>query len=196
MPLTVNLSPIIDFTDDQFEQVCSANRDLKFERTAQGELIIMPPTGSETGTWNSGLTGQLWFWNQQTQLGKSFDSSTGFKLPNGATRSPDLAWVKQARWDALTPQQKRKFAPLCPDFVAELKSPSDDIEDTRAKMQEYLENGALLGWLINPEDQQVEIYRPGQPVEILHRPATLSGETVLSGFVLDLREIWGTNATE
>ncbi|MGV0024639.1 Uma2 family endonuclease [Phormidesmis priestleyi] len=195
MPLIVNLSPAIDLTDDRFEQICSANRNLKFERTAQGELIVMSPTGSETGSWNSGLTGQLWLWNQQTQLGKSFDSSTGFKLPNGATRSPDLAWVKQQRWDALTPQQKRKFAP-CPDFVAELRSLSDDLEDTQAKMQEYLENGALLGWLINPEDQQVEIYRLGQPVEILHRPATLSGESVLSGFVLDLREIWGTDATQ
>jgi Uma2 family endonuclease len=196
MNLTVNLHSAIELTDDRFEQICSANRDLKFERTAQGELIVMSPTGSETGNWNSGLTGQLWFWNQQSQLGKSFDSSTGFKLPNGATRSPDLAWVRQERWDALTLQQKRKFAPLCPDFVVELRSVSDDLEDIRAKMREYLENGAVLGWLINPEDQQVEIYRLGQPVEILHRPVTLSGGAVLPGFVLDLREIWGTDATQ
>lgn len=190
MNLTVNLKPAIELTDEQFEQICTANRDLKFERTAQGELIVMSPTGSETGSWNSGLTGQLWFWNQQHKLGKSFDSSTGFKLPSGATRSPDLAWVKQDRWEALTPEQRRRFAPLCPDFVVELRSLNDDLGELRAKMQEYLENGALLGWLINPEDQQVEIYRRGRSIERLNRPETLSGETVLPGFVLNLCEIW------
>ena len=187
--LTLNLKPTIELTDEQFEQICRANRDLRFERTAQGELIVMSPTGGETGNWNSSLTGQLWFWNQQTKLGKGFDSSTGFKLPNGATRSPDVAWVQQDRWNALTPEQKKKFIPLCPDFVIELR-PTDDLEDARAKMREYLENGASLGWLINPQDQQVEIYRPGQPIEILDRSNILSGETVLPGFTLDLRESW------
>ena len=187
--LTLNLKPAMELTDEQFEQICRANRDLRFERTAQGELIVMSPTGGETGNWNSSLTGQLWFWNQQTKLGKGFDSSTGFKLPNGATRSPDVAWVQQDRWNALTPEQKKKFIPLCPDFVIELR-PTDDLEDARAKMREYLENGASLGWLINPQDQQVEIYRPGQPIEILDRSNILSGETVLPGFTLDLRESW------
>jgi Uma2 family endonuclease len=190
MHLTVNLNSAMELTDDRFEQICSANRDLKFERTAQGELIVMSPTGSETGNQNWGLSGQLWLWNQQHKLGKGFDSSSGFKLPNGATRSPDLAWVRQDRWDALTPQQKRRFAPLCPDFVVELRSSTDDLEDLQAKMQEYLENGALLGWLINPQDQQVEVYRPGQLIETLNRPDTLSGEAILPGFILDLREIW------
>ena len=185
--LTLNLKPTIELTDEQFEQICRANRDLRFERTAQGELIVMSPTGGETGNWNFSLTGQLWFWNQQTKLGKGFDSSTGFKLPNGATRSPDVAWVQQDRWNALTPEQKKKFIPLCPDFVIELR-PTDDLEDARAKMREYLENGASLGWLINPQDQQVEIYRPGQQIEILDRSNILSGETVLPGFTLDLRE--------
>ena len=187
--LTLNLKPTIELTDEQFEQICRANRDLRFERTAQGELIVMSPTGGETGNWNSSLTGQLWFWNQQTKLGKCFNSSTGFKLPNGATRSPDVAWVQQDRWNALTPEQKKKFIPLCPDFVIELR-PTDDLEDARAKMREYLENGASLGWLINPQDQQVEIYRPGQPIEILDRFNILSGETVLPGFTIDLCESW------
>jgi Uma2 family endonuclease len=179
-----------EVTDEQFEQICLTNRDSKFERTSTGELIIMSPTGGETGNWNSGLTGQLWFWNQQKKLGKSFDSSTGFKLQNGATRSPDVAWIQQERWDCLTSEQKKKFIPLCPDFVIELRSPSDDLEDLRAKMREYLENGTSLGWLINPQDQQVEIYRSGQPIQILDRPDTLSGEFILPEFILDLREIW------
>lgn len=179
-----------EVTDEQFEQICLINRDFKFERTSTGKLIVMSPTGGETGNWNSGLTGQVWFWNQQKRLGKGFDSSTGFKLPNGATRSPDVAWVQQERWDALTPQQKKKFIPFCPDFVIELRSPSDDLEDLRAKMREYLENGASLGWLINPQDQQVEIYRPNQLIEILDRPDTLLGEAILPEFSLDLCEIW------
>ncbi len=188
--LTLNLKPVLELTDEQFEQLCRANQDFKFERTAQGELIVMSPTGGETGNWNSGLTGQVWFWNQQKKLGKSFDSSTGFKLPNGANRSPDVAWVRQEQWDGLTSEQKKKFIPLCPDFVIELLSPTDDLEDLRAKMREYLENGASLGWLINSQDQQVEIYRPGQPIETLDRPATLSGDFILPEFSLDLCEIW------
>ena len=188
--LTLNLQSLIEITDEQFYQLCQANRDLKFERTAKGEILIMPPTGSETGGRNAGLTAQLWLWNQQTRLGKSFDSSTGFRLPNSADRSPDAAWVRRDRWDALTAIQKRKFAPICPDFVVELCSPNDDIEDVQAKMQEYLANGIRLGWLIDPETRRVEIYRPHQPVEILHNPATISGEEVLPGFVLDLQPIF------
>ncbi|BAY18109.1 hypothetical protein NIES21_39520 [Anabaenopsis circularis NIES-21] len=185
-PLELN----IDLTDEQFFQLCQNNRDLRFERTATGELIIMPPTGSETGYYNADLTYQLRAWSRQNQLGKSFDSSAGFKLPNGAERSPDASWVKIERWNALSQAEKERFAPLCPDFVVELMSKSDSLEKTRAKMREYMDNGARLGWLINRQQQQVEIYRPNQEVEILSSPQTLSGEDVLPGFVLDLTEIF------
>ena len=158
--LTVNINPIIQLTDEQFYQLCQVNRDLRFERTATGELIIMPPAGGETGNRNAGLTAQLWIWNEQNQLGKVFDSSTGFKLPNGADRSPDVAWVKQERWDNLTQEQKEKFIPMSPDFVIELLSPSDSLKVIQEKMKEYRDNGTRLGWLINPKSQQVEIYRP------------------------------------
>ncbi len=188
LPPTLELN--IDLTDEQFFQLCQNNRDLKFERTASGELIIMPPTGSNTSDRNADLTYQLRAWSRQNKLGKSFDSSGGFKLPNGAERSPDASWVKMERWNALSEAEKERFAPLCPDFVVELMSPSDSLEKTRAKMMEYyMENGARLGWLINRGQQQVEIYRPNREVEILQSPKTLSGEDVLPGFVLDLVEI-------
>jgi Uma2 family endonuclease len=180
----------IDLTDEQFFQLCQNNRDLRFERTATGELIIMPPTGSETGDRNADLTYQLRAWSRQNRIGKSFDSSTGFKLPNGAERSPDASWVKMERWNALTQAEKERFAPLCPDFVVELMSKSDSLEKTRAKMREYMDNGARLGWLINCQQQQLEIYRANREVEILQRPQTVLGEDVLPGFVLDLAEIW------
>ena len=188
LPATLELN--IDLTDEQFFQLCLNNRDLRFERTATRELIIMPPTGSETGERNADLTYQLRAWSRQNKLGKSFDSSTGFKLPCGAERSPDASWVKIERWNALTQAEKERFAPLCPDFVVELMSPSDSVEKTRAKMREYMDNGARLGWLINRQQQQVEIYRPHREVEILLSPQTLSGEDTLPGFVLDLAEIW------
>jgi len=188
LPATLELN--IDLTDEQFFQLCQNNRDLRFERTAAGELIIMPPTGSETGDRNADLTYQLRGWSRQNKLGKSFDSSTGFKLPNAAERSPDASWVKMERWNALSVAEKERFAPLCPDFVVELMSPSDSLEKTRTKMREYMDNGARLGWLINRQQQQVEIYRPNREVEILQSPQTLSGEDLLPGFVLDLAEIW------
>jgi len=188
--LTVDLNSIIDLTDEQYYQLCVKNRDLRFERTARGELIVMSPAGSDTGRSNSELTTDLGIWNRQAKLGVAFDSSAGFKLPNQADRSPDAAWVAQDRWDALTPEQQRKFAPLCPDFVVELMSPSDNLNAVQEKMGEYRDNGARLGWLINRESRVVEIYRPGQKVEILSNPESLSGEDVLPGFVLDLRSIW------
>ena len=188
LPATLELN--IDLTDEQFFQLCQQNRDLRFERTARGELIIMPPTGSETSDRNADLTYQLRAWSRQNQLGKSFDSSGGFKLPSGAERSPDASWVKMERWNALTQAEKERFAPLCPDFVVELISPSDSLEKTRAKMREYMDNGAKLGWLINRQQQQVEIYRANRKVEILQYPKTLSGEDILPGFVLDLMQIW------
>ncbi|MBW4619013.1 MAG: Uma2 family endonuclease [Cyanosarcina radialis HA8281-LM2] len=189
MTLTLDLHRTIELTDEQFEQICQTNRGLKFERTAGGALVIMSLTGGETGERNSNLTGQLWLWNRQQALGHIFDSSTGFKLPNGAIRSPDVAWVKKERWEALTPLQKKKFVPLCPDFLAELRSVSDELEELEVKMQEYLVNGLRLGWLIDPEMKIVEIYRPDRPVEMLDRPTTLSGESILPEFVLDLTGI-------
>lgn len=188
--LTLNLPPVLKLTDEQFEQLAAVNSDLRLELTAKGELIIMPPTGGETGDRNFELDGQLWLWNRQNCLGKAFDSSTGFRLPNGATRSPDVAWIEMERWEALTPTQRKKFLPLCPDFAIELVSETDDVEETRTKMQEYLQNGLRLGWLINPKLRQVEIYRPNRGVEVLTSPTTLSGEDVLPGFVLDLKLIF------
>jgi Uma2 family endonuclease len=177
-------------TDAQFLELAIANPELQLERNATGELSVMAPTGSETGKKNLEIEGQLWLWNRETKLGVVFDSSTGFSLPNGSDRAPDAAWVRQDRWEALTPEQQEGFAPLCPDFVLELRSKTDPIETLRAKMREYIENGARLGWLIDRKNQTVEIYRPNQDVELLEHPISLSGEDVLPGFVLDLTEIW------
>lgn len=188
--LTLQLPPVLKLTDEQFEQLAAANQDLQLELTARRELIIMPPTGGETGDRNFELDGQLWYWNRQTRLGKAFDSSTGFRLPKGGTRSPDVAWITMERWEALTPAQRKKFLPLCPDFAVELVSETDDVEETGQKMREYVDNGLRLGWLINPRTRQVEIYRQNQAVEVLQSPAALSGEEVLPGFVLDLQPIF------
>ncbi|MBW4599151.1 MAG: Uma2 family endonuclease [Calothrix sp. FI2-JRJ7] len=189
--LTLNLNSVIKLTREQFYQVCEENPDLKLERNAEGELIIMPPTGGETGKSNVNLILQLASWNEQNQLGEVFDSSTGFTLPNGADRSPDVSWVEKSRWDALTKEQREKFIPLCPDFAIEIMSPSDTLKKVQGKMQEYMENGCRLGWLINRKQQEVEIYRPGQNVEVLKLPQTLSGESILPGFTLNLQKIWG-----
>ncbi|MEY3869792.1 MAG: hypothetical protein RLZZ338_3683 [Cyanobacteriota bacterium] len=180
---------MIELTDEQFFQLCQNNRDLRFERNASGDLIIMPPTGSETGNRNIKLSTQLEIWTSQNNLGLAFDSSTGFKLPNGANRSPDAAWVKKERWEALTEDEKEKFAPLCPDFVVELRSKTDSLEKLQGKMQEYIDNGAKLGFLLDRQNQRVEIYRPNQAVEILSSPSSLSGEDILPGFVLYLENI-------
>ncbi|HEY9876689.1 MAG TPA: Uma2 family endonuclease [Candidatus Obscuribacterales bacterium] len=188
--IALDLSPFIKLTDEQFFQLCQNHRDYRFERTALGELIIMPPTGGETGKSNFELSVQLGIWNKQNNLGVAFDSSTAFKLPNGADRSPDASWVRKERWDALTPKQREKFPPLCPDFVVELRSPSDSLKTLREKMQEYMDNQARLGWLLDRPNKRVEIYRQGRDVEILESPTTLSGEDVLPGFVLDLSEIF------
>ncbi|WP_414575183.1 Uma2 family endonuclease [Anabaena sp. CCY 9402-a] len=188
--LTVNLQSVLELTDEQFFNLCQVNRDLKFERTATGELIIMPPTGGKTGNRNAGITAQLWIWNDQHKQGIVFDSSTCFKLPNGADRSPDAAWIKLERWDALTEEQKEKFPPICPDFVIELLSPSDSLKVAQEKMREYIDNGVILGFLINRKSRQVEIYREGKEVEVLESPATVSGADVLNGFVLNLGMIW------
>jgi Uma2 family endonuclease len=188
--LTIQLPASAPLNDDQFYDLCRANPELKIERSATGEITFMPPTGGETGKRNAKLNARFVNWNEQSKLGEVFDSSTCFKLPNGADRSPDAAWVQQDRWDGLTTEQKEKFPPIAPDFVLELMSPSDKLETAQAKMQEYMENGVRLGWLINRSQQQVEIYRPGQTTEILQAPPGLSGEMVLPGFVLDLQWFW------
>lgn len=187
---TITIPKTFQVSHEQFKQLAIVNRDLRLERTATGELIIMPPTGSETSNRNLDIEGQLWLWNRQSKLGKAFNSSGGFHLPNGAYRSPDASWVKLERWEALTPQEQECFAPLCPDFVVELRSKSDNMEPLRAKMREYMENKARLGWLIDRKNRKVEIYRQGWDVEVLDNPSSLSGEDVLPGFVLDLTEVW------
>ncbi|MEB3311838.1 MAG: Uma2 family endonuclease [Snowella sp.] len=184
--LTLTLEPIFTLNNEQFQQLCLANPDLKLERTATGELVIMPPTGGETGRQNSQLNFQIQLWNQQYQFGEVFDSSTGFILPNGATRSPDVAWIEKSRWQALTPEQREKFLPLCPDFVIELVSPSDSVQKARQKMEEYRANACRLGWLINRQDKQVEIYRLNREVESLSLPVMLKGEDVLINFEIQL----------
>jgi Uma2 family endonuclease len=190
--IAVNVPPTVSLTltHEQFIELARANGDLRLERAATGHLIIMPPTGSETGNKNADLSGQLWLWNRQTQQGVVFDSSTGFHLPNGSDRSPDAAWIRQDRWDAIASAEQQGFAPICPDFVLELRSPADNLAPLQAKMREYQDNGARLGWLIDRSHQTVEIYRRDREVEVLERPATLAGEDILPGFVLDLAVVW------
>jgi Uma2 family endonuclease len=191
-PLTIPKG--FKITPEQFEQLAYAEQLARLELTKTGELIIMSPTGGEAGRKNFNLYLDLGNWNRQTKLGEAFDSSTIFVLPNGARRSPDVSWVKLERWNALTSQEKRGFPPLAPDFVIELVSPSDlknqRYQDLQVKMQEYLDNGVRLGWLIEPDAKTVEIYRAQQQLEILNNPQTLSGENILPGFNLDLTEIF------
>jgi Uma2 family endonuclease len=189
-PLVVRLHPVIDLTDDQFFEFCQINRDLRIERTASGELLIMSPTGSETGGSNFRLAVQLGNWTEQDGTGIGFDSSTGFTLPNGATVSPDISWIKLERWNALILQQRTKFAPIAPDFVVELRSKSDTLKDLQNKMQQYMDNGVRLGWLIDRKQRRVYVYRPGVPVQQLDNPETVSGDPELPGFVLNLGRIW------
>lgn len=189
-PLIVRLPPVLDMTDDQFYEFCQINRDLSIERSARGELIVMPPTGGETSGRNAEITMQLRLWAKRDGTGTTFDSSGGFLLPNKAVRSPDAAWIKRSRLAMLTAEQKKKFIPLCPDFVLELRSPTDSLSVLQNKMQEYLDNGARLAWLIDPEHRRVYIYHPQAPMEQLEGPEMVSGDPVLAGFVLDLREVW------
>ncbi|BAU08756.1 Uma2 family endonuclease [Fischerella thermalis CCMEE 5198] len=188
--LTIAIPQAFKITHEQFKELAAVNHELRLERTATGELILMPPTGSDTGKRNTDIVGQVWLWNRQTKLGVVFDSSTGFHLPNGADRSPDAAWIKLERWEKLTKEEQESFAPICPDFVVELRSPSDSIETLRDKMKEYMENGAKLGWLIDRKNSKVEIYRQEKEIEVLDHPSNVSGENVLPGFILDLTEVW------
>jgi Uma2 family endonuclease len=188
---TINIKALANsITDEQFEQLCAQNRDIKFELTSQGELIVISPTGSESGRQNGDLFGQIWYWNRQTQLGIVFDSSTGFTLPNDAKRSPDVSWIIKSRWDELNIRQKKKFAPLAPDFVIELLSPNDRLSDVQSKMTEYQACGVKLGWLIYPDEKRVEIYRLGKETEVLLEPKNLSGEDLMPKLTVDLQEIF------
>lgn len=187
LPETVGLK----VSYEHFLALAAANKDIRLERTAEGELVVNPPTGWETGAYNWSIAGELYlWWRSSGEMGRAFDSSTGFNLTNGATRSPDASWVSEARWDALTPEQKGTFANICPDFVVELRSSSDRLQPLQNKMTEYLENGTQLGWLIDPQQRRVEVYRPSLPVEVLENPAELLGEKVLVGFRLALSRIW------
>ena len=179
-------------TDEQFALLAATNRELRLERTAAGELIVNLPTVWEAGRRNRSLTGQLDRWYEEhDDLGETFESSTGFKLPNGATRSPDASWVSKESWEGLTDKQKQEtFAPVCPDFVVELRSSSDTLKSLRGKMEEYMDSRSRLGWLIDPKNKKVEVYRTDKPVEILEQPSELSGEDVLPDFVLKMRRIW------
>ncbi|AIE72587.1 MULTISPECIES: Uma2 family endonuclease [unclassified Synechocystis] len=187
--LTVKLDSL-SLSDEQFYQLCLTNRELRFERNSNGDLVIMSPTGGETSNRNGILILRLGLWAERDGTGIFFDSSGGFRLPNGADRSPDVAWLRRERWESLIPEQQQRFVPLCPDFVIELRSPSDDLKPLREKMQEYQENGARLGWLIDRQTRTVEIYRPSQAVEVVENPESLSGEAVLPEFVLELAPIW------
>jgi Uma2 family endonuclease len=188
-PLTLRFRPGLRLSDEAFRRLCRANPALRLERTAKGELVAMPPAGPVSSNRNAGLTAQLWSWNQRSGPGIVFDSSAGFTLPNSAIRSPDATWMSRERWEALPQEEREKFSHVTPDFVAELRSKSDEKGDLRRKMREYTAQGVRLGWLIDPKTATVEIYRPGQPAELLKQPATLSGEDVLPGFVLDLKGI-------
>ena len=188
-PLRMNVRRT-KLTEEQFMALCQENSELRLELTAQRELVIMPPTGSEGG-WRSGrVFFSLTLWTDQDRTGLSFDSSTGFTLPNGAIRSPDASWIRRERWEALTKVQRMKFAPICPDFLIEVRSLTDRLSDLLDKMQEYLDNGARLGWLIDPIDKRAYVYRPGQPMEILDNPQSLSGDPILPGFRLNVQELW------
>ena len=176
--LTLNLNSISNLSRSQFRQIATDNPDLKLVRNKQGHLIIMAPTGGETGSFNSDLNGQLYLWNRSYQKGKLFDSSTGFELPGGGDRSPDVAWITLNKWEALTLGERRGFLPLCPDFAIELMSRSDSWIQTQAKMVEYMESGCRLGWLLDPKGKRAAIYRVGQPPELLTAPDSLSGEDV------------------
>jgi Uma2 family endonuclease len=185
LPLKVDLKHV-KLTDEQFYQLCITNPNLNIERNAQGVLIVMPPVGGDSGKREAGFIADLIIWNRQNKLGEVFSSSTMFKLPGSGDRSPDAAWVELSRWQALTPEQRQKFPPIAPDFVIELRSRTDPLDLLQEKMEEYMASDVRLGWLFNPQDQQVEIYRPGQEKEVRSLPTLLSGEMVLPGFELQV----------
>jgi Uma2 family endonuclease len=190
-PLVMRASPALrQMSDHEFFEFCQLNRDWRIEQTGEGDLIIRPPTGGETGRRNFTLIGLFSAWGEKDGSGIGFDSSTAFTLPNGAKRAPDLAWIKRARWETLTIQEREVFPPLCPDFVVELRAQSDALATLQAKMEEYMANGASLGWLIDPLEKQVYVYRPGADMLHLNNPDTISGKPLLPGFVLEVERLW------
>ena len=190
-PLVLRFGTFLQrLSDEECFKFFMINEHLRLELTSEGDLVVMPPTGGETGIRNSELNGAFWVWSKQDGRGKTFDSSTVFSLPNGAKRSPDLAWVLNERWETLSKRERAIFPPTCPDFVAELRSPSDSINFLREKMEEYIANGAQLGWLIDPFERKVYVYRPQREVEVLEDPEAVSGEPLLRGFSLDVRALW------
>ncbi len=190
LPLVLRTRLALDLSEEQFFELCQLNRDLRIERSAEGDWLIMAPVGGEASEQEAEITRQLGNWARRDGSGATFSSSGGFRLPNGAIRSPDAAWMLRSRLDPIPPAQRRQFIPACPDFVLELRSLSDRLADLQAKMQEYLANGARLGWLLDPAAHRVYVYRPGAPVERVDAPDSISGDPILPGFVLDLREIW------
>ncbi len=190
LPLVLRLEPAVRLSDDDLFALCALNRELRIERTAEGDLLLMPPTGSDTSDSNAEITRQVGNWAKRDGTGPTFDSSGGFKLPNGAMRSPDASWIPRSRLEQFSAEERKKFLPACPDFVLELRSPSDTMADLHAKLREYTANGARLGLLLDPETRRVHVYRPDAPVEQRDDPASVSGDPVLPGFVLNLREVW------
>jgi Uma2 family endonuclease len=191
MTYTIDVRAFTDSISDRaLEQLCRENPELKFETNAKGKLIVMSPTGSESGKRNGDILGQIWYWNRQNKLGVVFDSSTGFKLSNGAIRSPDVSWIEIKRWNSLSDTQKRGFAPIDPDFVIELMSPTDSLEELQQKMSEYMSCGVKLGWLINPDEKFVEIYLCDRDKQVISNPSSLSGEELLPGLTVDLADIF------
>ncbi|MDA0745148.1 MAG: Uma2 family endonuclease [bacterium] len=190
METVLRFQPVLDLSDEEFYAFCQLNRDVQIERNVQGDVIVTPPAGGETSERNAEITMQLHMWAKQNGMGATFDSSGGFRLPNGAVRSPDAAWIDRSRLVSLTEEDRRRFIPLCPDFLIELRSESDPLNVLQDKMQEYVENGTRLAWLIDPYQGKVYVYRSDLPVEILEQPSRVSGEPVLRGFVLNMEEIW------
>ena len=191
LPIVLDFRDVLKkINDDEFEDFCRHNPDVEIELTKEGDLVIMPPTGGETGIRNFTLIGNFFNWLEKDKSGVGFDSSTVFKLPSGAKRSPDLAWVKNEKWNALSAEEKKKFPPLCPDFVVELRSSSDSLVNLQNKMKEYIENGASLGWLIDLLERKIFIYRPRFEMEILGNPNIVSGEPLLKNFSLKMKKIW------
>lgn len=190
-PIFLQMPSDLHLTDEQFFQFCQVNRNLRIERNQYGEISIMSPAGGKTGNRSGNIFGELYIWSNQDGTGLCFDSSTGFKLSTGAERSPDVSWMKLERWNSLSEEQQEKFSPICPDFVVELRSPSDNLKPLKEKMEEYMREPSIqLGWLIDRKNRKVYIYRPGMPEECLENPATVSGDSVLPGFVLDMSKIW------
>ena len=190
LPFPIRLRPQVPMTDDELLRFCAANDGLRVEREANGEILVMTPAGNRTGRKNTAIIRILDTWAESDGRGYAFDSNTGFTLPDGSMRCPDAAWVRSARWDALSEQDKDRFSPLCPDFIIELRSPSDSLPELETKMQQWIANGAQLAWLIDPIEQAVSIYRPGQPPELLAHPTSVQGDGPMAGFELVMERIW------